>query len=52
VVEPGEAEWSLDVLEPQFDFYYVQPAMLKAMKDGLNKKGCKKPVDPPSDNYD
>jgi hypothetical protein len=37
-VEPGEAEWNLDVLEALFDFYYVQPAVLKAKKDALNKK--------------
>jgi Domain of unknown function (DUF4145) len=37
-VEPGEAEWNLDVLESLFDFYYVQPALLKAKKDALNKK--------------
>jgi uncharacterized protein DUF4145 len=37
-VEPGEAEWNLDVLESLFDFYYVQPALHKAKKDALNKK--------------
>jgi hypothetical protein len=37
-VEPGEAEWNLDVLEGLFDFYYVQPAVMKAKKDALNKK--------------
>ena len=37
-VEPGEAEWLLDVLEGLFDFYFVQPARLKAKKDALNKK--------------
>jgi hypothetical protein len=37
-VEPGEAEWNLDVLESLFDFYYVQPAVLQAKKDALNKK--------------
>jgi len=37
-VEPGEAEWNLDVLEALFDFYYVEPALLKAKKDALNKK--------------
>lgn len=29
-VEPHEAEWTLDVLELLFDFYYVQPAIAKA----------------------
>ena len=37
-VEFGEAEWILDVLESLFDFYFVQPAILKAKKDALNKK--------------
>lgn len=37
-VEPGEAEWTLDVLESLFDFYFVQPELLKAKRDALNKK--------------
>jgi hypothetical protein len=37
-VEPHEAEWNLDVLESLFDFYYIQPAILKAKRDALNKK--------------
>lgn len=37
-VETGEAEWLLDVLEALFDFYFVQPAILKAKKEALNKK--------------
>lgn len=37
-VEPGEAEWLLDTLEGLFDFYFVQPAILKAKRDALNKK--------------
>jgi hypothetical protein len=37
-VEIGEAEWLLDVLEALFDFYFVQPAILKAKRDALNKK--------------
>ena len=37
-VEPGEAEWNLDVLEALFDFYYVQPAKHKKKKAALNKK--------------
>ncbi|MGA9972020.1 MAG: hypothetical protein WA757_14400 [Candidatus Acidiferrales bacterium] len=36
-VEPGEAEWNLDVLESLFDFYF-QPAILKEKKDALNKR--------------
>lgn len=27
-----------DMLESLFDFYYVQPALLKAKRDALNKK--------------
>jgi hypothetical protein len=37
-VEPGEAEWLLDILEGLFDFYFVQPALLNRKKDELNKK--------------
>jgi len=37
-VENGEAEWLLDVLEALFDFYFVQPAILKSKRDALNKK--------------
>lgn len=37
-VEPGEAEWTLDVLDGLFDFYFVQPALLKAKRDALNLK--------------
>jgi hypothetical protein len=37
-VEPGEAEWNLDVLESFFDYLFVQPARLKAKRDALNKK--------------
>lgn len=37
-VEPGEAEWNLDVLESLFDFYFVQPAVLKGKRDALNAK--------------
>lgn len=37
-VEPGEAEWTLDVLDGLFDFYFVQPAILKAKKAALDAK--------------
>jgi uncharacterized protein DUF4145 len=37
-VEPGEAEWNLDVIESLFDFCFVAPARTKARKDALNKK--------------
>lgn len=37
-VEAGEAEWNLEILEGLFDFFFVQPAILKARKDALNKK--------------
>lgn len=37
-VEPGEAEWTLDVLESLFDFYFVQPERLKMKKKALDKK--------------
>lgn len=37
-VEPGEAEWNLDVLEGLFDFYFVQEEKLRQKKEALNKK--------------
>jgi hypothetical protein len=37
-VEPGEAEWTLDVLEQLFDFYFVRPAQLAAKRAALNQK--------------
>lgn len=37
-VEPGEAEWNLDVLDGLFDFYFVQPEVLKKRKAALNAK--------------
>lgn len=37
-VEPGEAEWTLDVLESLFNFYFVQPEVLKRKREALNKK--------------
>jgi len=37
-VEPGEAEWNLDVLELLFDFYFVQPAISAKRKADLNLK--------------
>ncbi len=37
-VEPGEAEWCLDVLEDLFEFYFVRPARLRKKKEALNEK--------------
>ena len=37
-VEPGEAEWNLDVLESLFDFYFVQPELLRKKREKLNQK--------------
>ena len=37
-VLPGEAEWTLDVIEALFDFYYVQPEILKKKRSELNTK--------------
>jgi len=37
-VEPGEAELNLDVIESLFDFYFVQPAIIKKKKAALNEK--------------
>jgi hypothetical protein len=37
-VELGEAEWTLEVLEMLFDFYFIQPKGAEAKKDALNQK--------------
>ena len=45
-VEPGEAEWNLDVLDLLFDFYFQQPKIAQGKRDALNKKlaDAKKPL--------
>lgn len=44
-VEPGEAEWCLEILEEMFDHYFVRPAAAKARKAALDAKlaSAKKP---------
>ena len=37
-VEPGEAEWLLDVIQPLFELYFVQPARLQRQQDALEEK--------------
>jgi hypothetical protein len=37
-VEPGEAEWLLEVLESLVDFAFVQPARLEQRRKSLNEK--------------
>ena len=37
-VEPGEAEWNLDILEGLFDFFFVQPETLKKKREKLDQK--------------
>lgn len=37
-VEPGEAEWTLDVLDMLFDFYYVQPTRARERREALDAK--------------
>jgi hypothetical protein len=37
-VEPGEAEWLLDVLQSLLDLYFVQPARLQRKQTGLEEK--------------
>lgn len=37
-VEPGEAEWNLDVLDLLFDYYYVQPEIARKKRENLDKK--------------
>jgi hypothetical protein len=37
-VEPGEAEWLLDVLEELLEYYFVRPAKREAKRQALNEK--------------
>lgn len=37
-VDPGEAEWLLEILESLFDHYFVQPDILKKRREDLNRK--------------
>lgn len=37
-VEPGEAEWLLEVIESLLDFSFVQPTRIQERRDKLNKK--------------
>jgi hypothetical protein len=37
-VEPGEAEWCLEILDEVFDHYYVKPAQVLARKAALDTK--------------
>lgn len=37
-VEPGEAEWNLDVLDALFDFYFVRPDLEQKKRDAINQK--------------
>ena len=48
-VEVGKAEWTLDLLEELFDFYFVKPAALRKKQEALNQK-LKKAGKPPMRN--
>ena len=37
-VEPGEAEWCLDVIEMLFDFYFVRPADIETRRKAWEQK--------------
>jgi Domain of unknown function (DUF4145) len=37
-VDPGEAEWCLEILEEMFDHYYVRPAIVAARRAALDAK--------------
>ena len=37
-MEPGEAEWTIDVLEELFDFYFVRPAQRQKKREALDQK--------------
>jgi hypothetical protein len=37
-VEPGEAQWLLDLLQSLFDLYFVQPARMQRKQDALEEE--------------
>lgn len=37
-VEPGEAEWNLDVLEMMFDYLFIRPAKIKEKRAAMDMK--------------
>lgn len=37
-IEPGEAEWLIEVIEALFDFAFIQPVKLRKRKEELNLK--------------
>ena len=37
-VEPGEAEWNLEAIDALFDFYFVQPSIIKSKRAALDAK--------------
>jgi hypothetical protein len=37
-VLPGEAEWTIDVLEELFDFYFVRPEQRKKKREALDQR--------------
>lgn len=43
----GEADWLLDLLQPLFEFYYVQPAKLRRKQDALEERIAPPPPPPP-----
>ena len=52
-VEPGEAEWSLDVIEGLFSFFFIERAALERKKAALNEKlqeAGKHPLDDGADS--
>jgi len=45
-VEPGEADWLLDVLQPLFELYFVQPAHLRRKQAALEERLHTSPTEP------
>lgn len=37
-VEPGEAEWCLEILHECFEYFYIRPAILAERRRALNEK--------------
>jgi len=51
-VEPGEAEWLLDVLQSLYDLYFVEPARMQRKQDALEESVAPPappaPLEPPA----
>jgi hypothetical protein len=48
-VQPGEAEWLLDVLQSLYDLYFVEPARMQRKQDALEESTAPQPQPGPTE---